>query len=180
VEPLPTVVRAEYRGGHRICLLFNDGVESTVDFSDWLTGPIFERLQDPGYFQRFFLDGGTVAWPNGANIAPETLYDRGRSGKVAQGYTSAMPRDSAHAKVVTVDLPDEAFQHRPWSAQEVSQEMRRLWLLEEVRSRRLGFGKAAELSGVPVATFLRLMGEHHIDAFDYDESELDRELSPMS
>lgn len=91
-----------------------------------------------------------------------------------------MSRDSAHAKVVTVDLPDEAFQHRPWSAQEVSQEMRRLWLLEEVRSRRLGFGKAAELAGVPVATFLHLMGEHHIDAFDYDDSELDRELSPMS
>jgi hypothetical protein len=87
MEFLPTVVLAEYRGGHTICLLFNDGVESTVDFSDWLTGPIFEPLQDPGYFQRFFLDGGTVIWPNGADIAPETLYERARFGKGAQGYT---------------------------------------------------------------------------------------------
>ena len=55
--------------------------------------------------------------------------------------------------------------------------MRRLWLLEEVRARRLGFGKAAELAGEPVAAFLRLMGEHHISAFDYDDSELDREFA---
>ncbi len=80
---LPTVIRAEYRGNYRIWVLFNDGVESSVDFSDWLTGPVFEPLQDPGYFQRFFLDGGTVAWPNGADIAPETLYEQARSSKAA-------------------------------------------------------------------------------------------------
>ena len=177
---LPTVVRAEYRGGHSIWLRFNDGTEGTVDFSDWLPEPVFEPLQALGYFQRFFLDGGTIAWPSGADISPETLYELARSSGAARGYSSDMPRNSSHAKVVTVELPDEAFQHRSWSAQEVSQEMRRLWLLEEVRSRRLGFGKAAELAGVPVATFLHLMGEHHIDAFDYDDSELDRELSPMS
>jgi hypothetical protein len=32
------------------------------DFSEWLDGPIFEPLQDPEFFARFFLDGGTVAW----------------------------------------------------------------------------------------------------------------------
>ena len=80
---LPTVIRAEYRGGHRIYLVFNDGVESTVDFTDWLSGPIFEPLKETEYFERFFLDGGTVAWPNGADIAPETLHERARSSKAA-------------------------------------------------------------------------------------------------
>ena len=102
-------------------------------------------------------------------------WDGRRRGSTLQAYTSAMSR--AQARTVTVDLPEEAFQHRPWSAQVVSDEMRRLWLLEEVRARRLGFGKAAELAGEPVAAFLRLMGEHHISAFDYDDSELDREFA---
>ena len=76
MEFLPTVIRAEYLGDYRIHLVFNDGLESTVDFSQWLDGPIFEPLRDPAYFRRFFLDGGTVAWPNGADVAPETLYER--------------------------------------------------------------------------------------------------------
>jgi hypothetical protein len=72
---LPSVIRAEYRGGYRLHLTFNDNSEGTVDFARWLNGPIFEPLKDPDYFRRFFLDGGTVSWPNGADIAPETLYE---------------------------------------------------------------------------------------------------------
>jgi hypothetical protein len=83
VEFLPTVTRAEYLGDYRIHLAFNDGLESTVDFSQWLDGPIFEPLRDPAYFRRFFLDGGTVAWPNGADVAPETLYERAKSSEAA-------------------------------------------------------------------------------------------------
>lgn len=83
MEFLPTVVRAEYRGDYRLCLAFNDGLENTVDFLPWLDGPVFEPLKDLGYFQRFFLDGGTVAWPNGADVAPETLYEAARSSEAA-------------------------------------------------------------------------------------------------
>ena len=72
---IPTVIRATHRGDYRIELVFQDGVQATVDFSQWLDGPVFEPLRDPEYFRRFFIDGGTVAWPNGADIAPETLYD---------------------------------------------------------------------------------------------------------
>jgi predicted HTH domain antitoxin len=54
--------------------------------------------------------------------------------------------------------------------------MRVLWLLEEVRGRRLGHGKAAELAGVPLSDFLLLMGRHHITPFDFDDDELAREL----
>lgn len=80
---LPTVIRAEYRGEHKIRLTFNDGIESTIDFSPWLEGPVFEPLLNREYFQRFFIDGGTVAWPNGADIAPETLYERAKSDAAA-------------------------------------------------------------------------------------------------
>lgn len=75
MEFLPSVIAAEYRGRYSINLKFNDGVEQTIDFEQWLEGPVFEPLKNVSYFQEFFLDGGTVAWPNGADIAPETLHE---------------------------------------------------------------------------------------------------------
>jgi hypothetical protein len=83
METLPAVVRAEYRGEHKIYLVFNDGVHATVDFADWLSGPVFEPLKDQEYFAHFFIEGGTVSWPNGADIAPETLHERAKSHKAA-------------------------------------------------------------------------------------------------
>lgn len=75
---LPAVVSAQYRGGYRIHLVFNDNSRATRDFRRWFKGPVFEPLKDLDYFRRFFVDGGTVSWPNGADIAPETLYAGGR------------------------------------------------------------------------------------------------------
>jgi len=72
---LPSVIRAEYRGGFRIRVTFNDNSEKTLDFRQWLEGPVFEPLKDLATFRRFFIDGGTVVWPNGADVAPETLYE---------------------------------------------------------------------------------------------------------
>ena len=80
---MPAVIRATYRRDYQIALVFNDGSVATVDFAQWLDGPVFEPLRDREYFRRFFIDGGTIAWPNGADIAPETLYDEARAGKPA-------------------------------------------------------------------------------------------------
>lgn len=75
---LPAVVNARHEGGFRVHLTFNDGVQATVDFEGWLTGPVFEPVRAPQYFSRFFIEGGGVAWPNGADISPETLYEAAR------------------------------------------------------------------------------------------------------
>jgi len=83
MEFLPAVIHAEYRGGYCIHVTFNDGKSSTIDFVRWLEGPVFEPLKDTEYFRRFFLDGGTVSWPNGADIAPETLYQQAKSTEAA-------------------------------------------------------------------------------------------------
>ena len=80
---LPLVTQAEYRGEYKIHLAFNDGIEGVVDFADWLEGPVFEPVRDPDFFQRFFIEAGALVWPNGADIAPETLYERAKASAAA-------------------------------------------------------------------------------------------------
>ena len=56
-------------------LEFDDGLEGEVDLSSYLgKGPIFAPLAELSYFKQFTLEGGTLAWPNGADIDPERLY----------------------------------------------------------------------------------------------------------
>ena len=81
---LPSVIRAKYDGGFRIHITFSNNVQGTIDLQGWLEGPIFEPLKDLSYFRRFFIDGGTVVWPNGADIAPETLYEAVKLAGAAQ------------------------------------------------------------------------------------------------
>lgn len=72
---LPSVTKATYLKEFIIELTFDDGTRKAIDFSIWLHGEVFEPLKNKNYFKKFFLDGSTVAWPNGADIAPETLYE---------------------------------------------------------------------------------------------------------
>lgn len=73
MKKLILVTQATYVSGHRLRIRFNDGAEKTIDFSRWLGGKVFEPLRDLEYFRKFFISGGTVCWPNGADVAPETL-----------------------------------------------------------------------------------------------------------
>lgn len=88
---LPSVVRAEYRGGFRIYLAFNDATQGVVDFEPWLDGPVFEPLKKVPYFRRFFVEGGTVVWPNGADIAPETLHAAAQATRSDTGLQPTAP-----------------------------------------------------------------------------------------
>ena len=58
---------------HVVWLRFADGLEGEADLSAGLTGPMFQPLRDPEYFACVALEHGTLAWPNGADWAPETL-----------------------------------------------------------------------------------------------------------
>ncbi len=64
-------------GDHRLRLTFEDGAEGEVDLSMWHWQGVFEPLADPEYFRQVTLDRelGTIVWPNGADLAPETLYN---------------------------------------------------------------------------------------------------------
>ena len=74
---LNEVVNIKYVVGYTFKIVFDDGKEGDVDFSSYLDGPgIFALLKDKKLFCSARIEGGTIAWPNGADIAPETLYER--------------------------------------------------------------------------------------------------------
>ncbi|HEX6681100.1 MAG TPA: DUF2442 domain-containing protein [Gaiellaceae bacterium] len=70
------VTAVEVVGDHRLRLTFEDGARGEVDLSAWQWQGVFEPLADPAYFRQVELDRqlGTIVWPNGADIAPETLH----------------------------------------------------------------------------------------------------------
>ncbi len=75
---LPKLKKAEYRGDYRIWLTFADGVAGEIDLESELWGEIFEPLKQQVRFAEFKLDHelGTIVWPNGADFAPEFLYQK--------------------------------------------------------------------------------------------------------
>ena len=50
------------------------------------------------------------------------------------------------------------------------------WLIDQVKARRLSYGKAAELAGLPKARFVQMMAKRQVSPVDYDEEELAAEL----
>jgi uncharacterized protein DUF2442 len=69
------VISANYVADYILELTFNDGVKAEIDFSQWIDRyPFFAPLANLEYFKNFSLDGWTVIWEDGADIAPETLH----------------------------------------------------------------------------------------------------------
>lgn len=68
---------AEVCGKHSLRLAFNDGTQKRVNLLPLLEGPDLQPIRNPSYFRRVVLDGvaGTVVWPDGADLAPQALYD---------------------------------------------------------------------------------------------------------
>ncbi|MDD1425787.1 DUF2442 domain-containing protein [Dolichospermum sp. ST_sed9] len=69
------VIGAKYLEGYKVSLKFSDGTSGIVDLENEIYGKIFEPLKDLEYFKIFALDTWTVCWPNGADLAPEFLYE---------------------------------------------------------------------------------------------------------
>lgn len=83
----PKLTSVEYLKDFTLKLSFSDGTKAEVDFRSELIGGVFETLKDPNYFRSFSLQPqfGTLEWDNGADFAPEFLYDLA----VASGKLSA-------------------------------------------------------------------------------------------
>ncbi|HEY7802852.1 MAG TPA: DUF2442 domain-containing protein [Orrella sp.] len=71
------VKNVETKPDHTLSVTFEDGTTGEVNLSDRLFGPMFEPLKDPAYFAQASIDAfGVICWPNGADLAPDALYDK--------------------------------------------------------------------------------------------------------
>lgn len=73
----PRLRRASAVEGYCVQVEFADGVKAEVELGYLVgTGPVFEPLRDVAYFRRLRAsrEANTIVWPNGADIAPESLY----------------------------------------------------------------------------------------------------------
>ena len=72
------VKEARYIRDYTMELTFNNSETKTVDLADELYGEVFEPLKDKKVFVDFFISHNTIEWRNGADFAPEFLYEIGR------------------------------------------------------------------------------------------------------
>ena len=72
-------------------LTFADRLSGKVDVLDRMRGPVFEDARTPEGFSKVEVDRetGTVVWPRGADLAPDTLYECVRSGAWPESHAAA-------------------------------------------------------------------------------------------
>ncbi len=73
------VIAVECVGPCTLRVWFDDETIKDVDFSGELWGEVFEPMRDPEFFLQASVNAetGTVEWPNGADVAPGFLHERG-------------------------------------------------------------------------------------------------------
>ena len=73
--PLVRVRSVEPLGAYQVLVVFQDGTRREIDLEPYLHGPIFEPMRNnPAKFRAMKIQGGTIAWDNGADIDPDVLY----------------------------------------------------------------------------------------------------------
>ncbi|MSR21190.1 MAG: DUF2442 domain-containing protein [Gemmatimonadetes bacterium] len=73
------VIAVGCAGPRALRVWFDDNTVKDVDLSNELWGEVFEPLHDPDFFKQVFVNDETrtVEWPNGADVAPTFLYEKG-------------------------------------------------------------------------------------------------------
>jgi hypothetical protein len=98
--------------GFRLRLTFSNDSTREIDLDSYLSGPVFEPLRaDPKLFGavRIYPEGETIYWPNGADIAPETLYEESYPVEDQAGHDSESSKPKGSVSRPSVSSPRPAM-----------------------------------------------------------------------
>ncbi len=72
-----SVVNAKYIKNYKVWISFDDGQEGEIDLKNKIKNKngVFKPLKNENYFKNFKIENDTLSWENGADFAPESLYE---------------------------------------------------------------------------------------------------------
>lgn len=75
----PRVKTAIPTDHHTLVITFTNGEMAIYDCSPFLDFGVFQELREISYFKQARVEGGTVVWPHGQDICPDTLYENSKT-----------------------------------------------------------------------------------------------------
>ncbi|MBM3282619.1 DUF2442 domain-containing protein [Candidatus Gottesmanbacteria bacterium] len=75
---IPKIKKIQYEREYIYNIQFENNRKGNINFQPFLWGEVFEPLKEKKFFRKAFINqtSGTITWPNGADIAPETIYKK--------------------------------------------------------------------------------------------------------
>ena len=70
----PRVTAVSALENNELLVQFTNGEKRRMDIRPYLTYPVFERLRHPEFFALVQADHGTVGWPGGIDLDPDSVY----------------------------------------------------------------------------------------------------------
>lgn len=75
----PRVKKVVAKSDYKLCIEFNNGKKKIFDMKPYLNFGIFRELKNINYFKKVKSFMGTVVWPHGQDICPDTIYLKSNS-----------------------------------------------------------------------------------------------------
>jgi Protein of unknown function (DUF2442) len=102
---MPRVAKVAPPSQYRLHVEFDDGVAGTIDLSPELDGEVFQPLGDEAVFRQVTVDEfGAVCWPNGPELAPDTMHSELTGKPPPQSTTAGEGRTPRRRETATRPL----------------------------------------------------------------------------
>jgi hypothetical protein len=72
---MPRVIAVTPKDAYTLNVCFSTGEDGEFDISPYLDIGVFKELKDVSYFRTVTVKDGTIVWPNGQDLCPDTIYD---------------------------------------------------------------------------------------------------------